>query len=448
VTQKENWVSGLAGLARLASVRRGRAALLAALLAAGQGWAGEDWPQFRGPRGDGTAAVADLPLTWSETNNIAWKTPLPGLGRSSPVVLGERVWVTTAVGRGERRTRIGPDDMKVADHVTLEAISLGLGDGKILWEVPLFEVDQPGPVHWFNSWATPTPVVEPGRLYCDFGTYGTAAVDARAGKLLWQRRLPLDHQVGPGSSPALWQNLLLLVRDGRDAQYVTALNKQTGETVWKTDRPPIQTPTTDLRKAFSSPLLVSQDGRTQMISPCAHWIVSYDPATGRELWRVRHGQGFSFGSCAVYGHGMAFFSTGCFKAQLWAVRADGQGDVTATHVAWKCLRQIPVMSSPVLGGDDLYWVSDDGIACCAEARSGEVRWQQRLGGAHVASPVLAAGRVYFFGREGKTTVVKAGAQFREIAENSLEGPVVATPAVLEGTMLLRTDSHLYRIGAR
>jgi hypothetical protein len=258
----------------------------------------------------------------------------------------------------------------------------------------------------------------------------------------------LDHQVGPGSSLALWQNVLLLVRDGRDAQYVAALDKKTGQAVWKTDRPPIVTPSTDLRKAFSTPLLVRSGGRTQVVAPGAHWIVSYDPGTGKELWRARHGQGFSFGSCAVFGHGMAFFSTGCFKAQLWAVRVDGEGDVTATHVAWKCTRQVPVMSSPVLGGDELYWVSDDGMACCADARSGEMHWQERLGGAHLASPVFAEGRVYFFGQDGKTTVVKAGKQFEKLAENAVEGPLVATPALVDRAIFLRTDSHLYRIGKK
>ena len=421
-------------------------ALLATVAVASRGQTEEDWPQFRGPRGDGTANTSELPLVWGETNNLAWKAPLAGMGRSSPVVLGDRIWVTTAVGKDVRRTRIGPDEMRTAEHVTLAVLCLDRSDGRTLWETDLIEVGQPGPVHWLNSWATPTPVVEPGHLYCDFGTYGTVGVDSKTGRILWRQRLPVDHQVGPGSSPVLWQNLLLLVRDGRDAQYLAALDKQTGQTVWKTDRPPIDTPTTDLRKSFSTPLLVNHDGRTQMIAAGPHWIVSYDPATGRELWRARHGKGFSFGTCPSFGHGLAFFGTGSFKAQLWAIRVDGEGDVSETHVAWKNLRQVPIMSSPVLGGDELYWVSDDGMACCADARTGEMHWQERLGGAHLASPLFAAGRVYFFGQDGKTTVVKAGRRFERLAENFLDGPLVATPALLKGAILLRTDSHLYRIG--
>jgi outer membrane protein assembly factor BamB len=419
--------------------------LPATLVMAGPARAGEDWPQFRGPRGDGTATAGNLPLVWSETNNIAWKVQVPRCGRSSPVVLGGHIWLTSALGQVVRRTRIGPDDMQTAEHITLKAICLDCTDGKIVWETTLFDVDKPAPVHWLNSWATPTPVVEPGRLYCDFGTYGTACVDSTNGKVLWQQHLPLDHQVGPGSSPVLWQNLLLLVRDGRDAQYVTALDTKTGQTVWKTDRPPITTPTTDLRKAFSSPLLIRTGDRTQMIAAGPHWIVSYDPLTGKEIWRARHGQGFSFGSCPVFGHGMAFFSTGCFHAELWAIRVDGEGDVTSTQVVWKCLRRLPVMSSPVLGGDELYWVSDDGMAYCADARSGEVCWQERLGGTYLASPLYAEGRVYFFGIDGKTTVLRAGKQCERLAENFLEGPLVATPALLDRSIFLRTDTHLYRI---
>ncbi|MCX6928608.1 MAG: PQQ-binding-like beta-propeller repeat protein [Verrucomicrobia bacterium] len=435
-----------AGLVKISSVSIHLSVVLATLLMAGKGEAAKDWPQFRGPRGDGSATTKNLPLVWSKTNNIAWKSPVPGRGRSSPVVLDDHIWLTLAIEQGALRTRIGPDDMQTAEHITLKAVCLDRSSGKIVWESTLFEVDKPAPVHWLNSWATPTPVVEPGRLYCDFGTFGTACVDSQTGQVLWQKRLALDHQVGPGSSPVLWQNLLLLVRDGRDAQYVTALDKKTGQTVWKTDRPPIDTPSTDLRKAFSTPLLIQSGGHTQMIAPTAHWIVSYDPGTGKEFWRARHGQGFSFGSCPVFGKGMAFFSTGCFKAQLWAIRVDGEGDVTSTHIAWKCPRQVPVMSSPVLAGSELYWVSDDGMASCADAQSGAVHWQERLGGTYLASPLYAAGRIYFFGMDGKTTVVKAGKQFERLAENFVQGPLVATPALLDQSIFLRTDTHLYRIG--
>jgi len=418
------------------------AAVVASAVSAGE----VNWPQLRGPRGDGTSLAMHVPSQWSESNNIVWKVSVPGRGRSSPVVLGDHIWLTLAVERGVVRKRIEFDDMQTAEHVSLEVVCLDRANGKILWRTPLFDLDNPDPVHWFNSWATPTPVVEPGRLYCDFGTFGTACVNAKTGKILWKTRVPVDHQVGPGSSPVLYQKLLVLVRDGRDAQFLTALNKETGQTVWKTDRPPINASSPNLKKSFVTPLLVSAEGVQQLVSPGAHWVVSYEPSTGKEIWRARHGDGFSIGSCPVFGHGMAFFSTGCMKPQLWAIRADGAGDVTATHAAWKSTRQVPIMSSPVLLGDELYWISDDGIANCAATGSGEIHWQERLNQQHLASPLLADGRVYFFGKDGKTTVARAGKSFEKLAENLLDGVVVATPAILDRTIFLRTDSHLYRIG--
>ena len=411
-----------------------------------QALAAPHWPQFRGPQGDGTSAAASGPLNWAETSNVVWKAAVPGRGRSSPVILGERLWLTTALEVGVQRTRIGPDDMQTAERVVLKVVCLDPATGRISWETTLFAVDKPDPVHWLNSWATPTPVAEEGRVYCDFGTFGTACLDGATGRVLWQQRLALDHQVGPGSSPVLWQNLLILVRDGRDAQFVVALDKDTGQTVWKTDRPPINVSSPNLKKSFVTPLLVQAGGRTQLVSPAAHWAVSYDPRTGREFWRVRHGDGFSIGTCPVATPELVFFGTGCFKAQLVAVRLDGEGDVTASHVAWKSLRQVPIMSSPVLAGGDIYYVSDDGMASCCDIHTGQPHWQERLGGQHLASPLAAGGRVYFFGLDGKTTVIKAGRQFEKLAENRIEGTVVATPALLEGTLYLRTDTHLYRVG--
>lgn len=404
-----------------------------------------DWPGFRGPTGDGLALQARLPLIWSETTNVAWKVAVTGRGRSSPIVLQDRIWLTTAVERGVVRKYIGPDDMQTAEHVSLRAVCLDRETGKTLWEVTLFDVPNPDPVHWLNSWATPTPVTEPGRVYCDFGTHGTVCLDAATGKVLWQQQLRLDHQVGPGSSPVLWQDRLILVRDGRDAQYVTALDKHTGKTVWKTERPPINASHPNLKKSFSTPLLIAPGDASQVVAPGAHWTVAYDPRTGAELWRVRHGDGFSIGTSPVFGHGLVFFGTGCHKAQLWAVRAGGQGDVTTTHFAWRTLRQVPVMSSPICVGDELYWVSDDGMATCVDAKTGDVHWQERLGGACLASPIAVPSRLYFFRQDGTTAVLKAGRQFERLAENRIEGTVVASPAVSGDALFLRTDTHLYRL---
>jgi outer membrane protein assembly factor BamB len=185
-----------------------------------------------------------------------------------------------------------------------------------------------------------------------------------------------------------------------------------------------------------------------MVGPGPHWVASYDPRTGHELWRARHGEGFSIGASAVFGDGLVFFSTGCFKAQLIAIRADGAGDVTATHIAWKSLRQVPIMPSPVLAGPELYWVSDDGMVTCAEASTGAIHWQERLGGAHLATPLFAGGRLYCFGQNGKTTVLQAGPRFEKLRENTLPGTVVASPALSGRSLFYRTDTHLYRLEQR
>lgn len=273
------------------------------------------------------------------------------------------------------------------------------------------------------------------------------AVHGDSNLAIWKTRLPVDHQFGPGSSPVLWRNMLVLVRDGRDAQYVAALDKQTGQIAWRVDRPPINAEGGYLKKSFITPLLITSAGQTQLVAPGSHWVVSYDPISGKELWRARHGEGYSVGASAVFGDGLAIFSTGFDKPQLVAVRVDGHGDVTKTHFAWKTLKQAPTMSSPVLTGDEIYWVSDAGMASCGDVRTGAIHWQERLGGLHLTSLLCAESRVYYFAQDGRTTVVKADKQFEKLAENRIKGPLVATPAVMDGTMFLRTEAGLYRVGS-
>lgn len=407
--------------------------------------ADKDWPQFRGPTGNGIAADADPPIEWSENRNIKWKVRVPGRGWSSPVVLGNRIWLTTAIEQGRRRTRIASIQGWAADHISLKAICLDRASGKSLWQVALFEIDKPAPIHELNSFATPTAVVEPGRLYCDFGNFGTACVDAGTGKVLWKRRLPIDHHFGPGSSPVIYKNLLVLVRDGCDAQYLAALDKKTGKTIWKTDRPPLEGDRRDTKKSFSTPLVIQGGGKTQMIVPAAQWLVSYDPASGKEIWRMPHGRGFSIAPRPIFGHGMVYFTTGDMKPQLWAVRVDGQDKAAESRVVWKETRWIPFMASPILVGDEIYWVSYAGIVCCGDARSGKLLWHKKLSGKYMASPACAGRRLYFFSMDGKGTVLKGGKQFTQLAANQLDGPVVASPAMIGRAIFLRTDTHLYCI---
>ena len=256
--------------------------------------------------------------------------------------------------------------------------------------------------------------------------------------------MPVDHQVGPGSSPVVHGHLLILVRDGVDQQYLTALEKTTGEPVWKTQRPPLAT-SPSFRKAFSTPLVIQLDGREQLVSTGAKWIASYEPATGKELWRVDTGGSFSNSSRPAFGAGLVFAGTSYSASALRAIRPDGSGDVTVTHVQWQQQRSIPKRSSPLLAGEELYLISDNGIATCLDARSGTVHWTQRLPGAYAASPVLAEGRIYYFAEDGRTTVARAGKQYDRLAENRLDGRILASPAFANQAIFLRTDSHLYCI---
>ena len=407
-----------------------------------------DWPQFRGPTGDGLASATNVPTEWSTNRNIAWKVPVTGRGRSSPVLLGNGIWLTTALETGLRTFTEGPSQMQQADRVVLSVVCLDQGTGELRYQSDLLTVTNPPPVNSLNSYATPTPVVENGRLYCDFGTFGTAALDTATGKPIWTRQFALDHAHGPGSSPVVCGNMLILVRDGRDQQYVVGLDKRTGETVWKCNRPPLDTPVPEFRKSFSTPLVIEADGRTQVVAPGAQWLVSYEPQTGSELWRVNDLKGESGAPRPVYGRGLLYFSTGVLggRPQLWAVRtSEAHGDVTATHLAWKQSTLLGFMPSPLLIGTELYLLNDDGFLSCLDAATGEALGKARLGGNHSASPTFAEGRIYCFSREGRTVVVEANRGMRVVSENRLDGPVFASPAIVDDGLYIRTDSHLFRI---
>jgi outer membrane protein assembly factor BamB len=407
-----------------------------------------EWPTFRGPTGDGVApAGAEPPVEWSESRNVVWKAALPGRGRSSPVISGDRIFVTFALEKNVQRKKVFGDDMLTADAVTLGAACIDRGSGKILWEVPLREVENPEMVHHLNSWATPSPAIVPGRLFCDFGGWGTWCLDPEKGTGLWEKKIPLDHQVGPGSSLALQGKLLVLVRDGRDSQVVLALDQATGEQVWRTERPPVKAQPNS-KKSFSTALPIESGGKRQLIAVGPHWVVSYEPESGRELWRLRHGDGYSIGCVPVFGNDLLILSTGCPRPSILAMRVDGAGEQPSTGLVWTSQKSVPMISSPVLLGADVFWNSDDGFLSCAEAATGTVRWKHRMGEGTIASPIVAAGRVYFFGREGRTVVVKPGPAFEALAENKVEGPVIATPAVAGKSLFIRTDTHLYRLEKR
>lgn len=418
--------------------------------------ADDAWPQFRGPDGQGHAVGQNIPKTWSETENVTWSTEIPGRGWSSPVVADGQIWLTTAIelpadealAAAKRGTGFMAPQLDVAGRVTLQAIGVDLASGKIVHEVTLFDVAEPDAIHKLNSFASPTPVLDGGRLYCHFGTLGTACVDVSTGKVLWRNRLPLQHNVGPGSSPAIYDDLLIVPCDGVDVQYVCALDTQTGEQVWKTDRPPIRKEDGDQRKAYCTPLVVRAAAGDEVIIPGAQWVCSYEPKTGKELWRVDHGSGFSNVPRPVVAHGMAYICTGFMRPELWAIRLGGRGDVSESHVAWKQVEQVPTMPSPIVVGDEIYMISDKGVATCFDALSGEELWKERVSGNYSASPLYVDGRIYFFSREGKATAIQPGREFQQVAVNELPSGYMATPAVVDNALIVRTEQKLYRIQSR
>jgi outer membrane protein assembly factor BamB len=392
-----------------------------------------NWPQLRGPGGDGQAGSQALPLNWNETNNIAWKTAIHDAGWSSPVIWGTQVWVTTAR----------------ADGRELFAVCLDRDRGQVLQDVKVFEVEKPASIDSANTYASPTSAIEAGRLYVHFGTYGTACLDTGTAKVLWSRRdLNCDHEVGPGSSLVTVDNLLVFHVDGRDQQYVIALDKATGNTVWKTPRSiDFSGMSPNFRKAFSTPTLVEAAGRLQLVCPGAQGVMGYDAWTGEELWKVRF-KGWSVVVRPVCGLGMAFLGTDFDHPQLWAVRLDGHGDVTDTHVVWEVTERMPATPSPLLVDELLYVVNNAGQFSCLEARTGQSVWHQTLsGGVFGASPLYGAGRIYVFGRNGVTTVLAPGREPRILAVNKLDGTVMASPAVADNALFVRTKTHLYRISS-
>jgi outer membrane protein assembly factor BamB len=370
-----------------------------------------------------------LPEHWSETQNVVWKRDISGHGHSSPVVWNSQIWVTTATDDGR----------------ALGAIGVDAETGAILHEVFLFRPSNPDAIHADNSYASPTPVIEEGRLYCHYGRYGTACVDTRTGATLWTNNdLVVDHQGGPGSSPVPFEDLIIVNCDGADAQYTAALDKASGQIRWKRARSaPYRTdPVT--HRAFSTPLVIDKEGQPQLISAAADQLHAYDPRTGEEIWHVRY-TGFSTVPCPAYAQGLVVFCTGYFNPQVWGVRTGGHGDVTDSHVAWKFRGAVPDTPSPTIVDGRVYLVSNTGVGTVLDAGTGDRVSQFRLGGNHSASPLVAGGRLYICDEEGRTKVVDAVDKPQVIASNRLDGQLKASPAVLGHAIILRTDTALYRI---
>ncbi len=432
---------------------------LALFMMASRASGADTWPDFRGPWGNGHAAapgdhkVYGVPLHWSETKNITWKPQIPLLGWSSPVVMDGQVWLTTAT----------------IDGHDFFAICVDAATGKVLANEKVFHLDNPEPLlngSRDNSYATPSAVLEKGRVYVHYGSSGTACLDTKTFKVIWKRGdMPCRHYRGASSSPVIFEDLLILTFDGADLQYHIALDKRTGKTVWRTNRSAKwndehidkqMVKDGDWRKAHSTPLIVNVDGKPVMVSAGAKAAYGYEPRTGKELWRVDH-TGYSAAPRPVFHNGHFILVTGFSRgAQMWSVRAGGKGVVTDTHVAWKIDTPFPKYSSPIVVDDLLYLSMDDSFLACVEAKTGETVWKERVGGRFRACPIYADGRLYFFSLEGVTTVIKPGRKFEVLASNQLadneahddprRGPgFMASPAAVGKALFVRTRHHLYRI---
>lgn len=405
------------------------------------------WPKRNGPDANGHVAEADakdLPVEFSEDSGVAWKIKLPHFGHSTPVVGNGKIWLTAATEDGKQQFILCIDETS----------------GNIVHQKLLFENEAPeilnNPI---NTYASPTCVLTDDAVYVHFGTYGTARLNPETAEVVWERLdIQCRHYRGPGSSPVLFQDLLILTFDGVDAQFLTALNIKTGETVWRTERSTDYEDLDeegnpkregDLRKAYSTPGLIEVDGATQVVSMGSRAGYGYDARTGKEVWGIRHGE-FNATSPPCFYNGYAIVNTGSRKAQLRAIRLDGttQGDVTESHEVWRREKGNSRLAAPLLVDRRIYMVTDTGVVTCVNADNGEEVWKGRLGGTHVASPISANGVIYFFSEEGEVTVVKADDQFEIVAKNRLAEGGRASLAAAHGHLLVRSFGHLYRIGGQ
>jgi hypothetical protein len=331
--------------------------------------------------------------------------------------------------------------------VSLRAICFDLTSGKELHNIEVLAVDDPQIIHRTNSYATPTPILEADVLYCHFGALGMIALNTKTLKIEWSNtNLSVKFENGPGSSPVLWQDLLVLHCDGIDEQYIVALNKKTGKIQWKTERSGELHENPQLRKSYCTPVIVEINGNDQIVSPSADWVYGYDPESGKELWRHNYGQlGFSNAARPVIGNGLVFVTTGYMKASMLALDIQTTGSEQKAVERWRFDRQVPNVSSPVVVGNEIYFSSDNGIVTCLDSRTGDVHWVHRMGARFWASPLYADGKIYFFERDGVTTVIEPGVKYTELGKNELSGTLFASPSAVDGRLLIRTDTTLYCI---
>lgn len=386
-----------------------------------------NWPEFRGPGGSGHADNADLPVEINESV-VRWRTPIHGKGWSSPVVWGDKIWLTTAT-----------EDGKTMSVMCVDRVS-----GKILHDKVLIENESPAFCIPANSYASPTPVIEEGRLYVHFGSYLTACLDTSNADVIWERRdIACDHHRGPASSPILDDGKLFVAYDGFDVQYVMALDAKTGKTVWKRDREiNYGTDNGDNMKAYGTAQMIEVNGQKQLVYPSAVATIAYEPETGEPLWTVYHG-GMNVSSRPIYRDGLLFITNG--SGSMVAVRPEGKGNLTDNGIVWSDHKSVSKKASMLVIDGLIYMNSDDGVLTCREASTGDLVWQERAGGSFAASPIYASGRIYFFSMEGVIFTVSPGREFKRLAKTELGDGFMASPAVVNNDLILRSRTELFCI---
>lgn len=410
------------------------------------------WPQWRGPSAQGIATATQIPTQWSDTTNIRWKVKTIGRGYSSPVITGNQIWLTTAIETAASaeaaalrlKSNTGDQPLTLLDQAELKALCYERDSGKLLHEVSLLTVKDPQWVHKLNSYASPTPFLEGSKLYCHFGSYGTICLDIGTQKIDWvNTELSVMHENGPGGSPVVIENCVVFHMDGSDKQFIVALDKTTGNVAWKTDRSGEMHANPQLKKSYGTPVIVTINGKEQIVSAASNWLYSYNPSNGSELWKVPYGQlGFSLTPRPVVGNGHIYCVTGFGKGQILAIK---YADVPSPEVSWRFARGTPTMPSPLLVDRHLYFISDNGVFTCLDAMTGEEKYRERLSGNFSSSLWYAAGKLFISNREGITYVLQPGDTFSLLAKNELPDAIFATPAAVGNSIYLRTEEHLYCI---
>jgi outer membrane protein assembly factor BamB len=398
-----------------------------------------NWTHFRGTRLDGIADVENAPIKWGNDQNLLWKTEIHGKGWSSPVVYENQVWITT-----------GTDDGKELFAVCVDYIT-----GKIIHDIKVFSSSEVPGKHSLNSYATPTPCIEKGFVYVHYGSLGTACINTTTGSVVWKRTdLKCNHVQGPASSPVIYKNLLVLHYEGTDVRYIVALDKVTGKSVWRTDRP--EEPYKPLpeigKKAYITPLILNVKGRDLLISNGSAICIAYEPETGKEVWSVTGGaestvsMPFTEKGIVYYYTGFMVDTEGSNYSEIIAVNPDGKGDITKSNVVWKKRVEPMQLLTPVIRDGLIYTVDTKNNLICIDASTGKDVYTSHYKSSFNASPVYAAGNIYLFSTRGETVIIKAGRKLENVAQNQIDGQIWATPAILRNAIILRTDKYLYRIG--